>query len=141
MIVRKIWGREPTVWLALVAALVQAVSGFFFHLTDEQQGVLNAVAAAGLGLVVAAAVKGDYVLPAVLGMVKALFALGLAFGAHWAPDKQSLIMVLITAVFAAFVRQQVVAPVDGEGQRVTQAQAELLTKAPAVSPGGPVVVP
>jgi phosphatidylglycerophosphate synthase len=123
MIVRKIWGREPTVWLALIAALVQAISGFFFHLTDEQQGVLNAVAAA------------------VLGFVKALFALGLAFGAHWAPDKQSLVMVLITAVFAAFVRQQVVAPVDSEGNHVTQAQAALLTKAPAVSPGGPVVVP
>lgn len=141
MIVRKIWGREPTVWLALVAALVQAVSGFFFHLTDEQQGVLNAVAAAVLGLVVAFAVKGDYMLPALLGMVKALFALGLAFGAHWAPDKQSLIMVLITAAFAAFVRQQVVAPVDSSGAPVTQGQAQLLTKAPAVSPTGPVVAP
>lgn len=141
MIVRKIWGREPAVWLALVAALIQAVSGFFFHLTDEQQGVLNAVAAAVLGLVVAFAVKGDVVLPAVLGFIKAVFALGLAFGAHWAPDKQSLIMVLVTALFAAFVREKVVAPVDSSGKPVTQGQAQLLTKAPAVSPTGPVVAP
>lgn len=128
MTVRMIWGREPAVWLALFAAIVQGVSGFFFHLSDEQQGVLNAVAVAFFGLVAAFAVKGDYLLPGILGMVKAIFALGLAFGAHFAPDKQSLVMILITAAFAAFVRKSVVAPVDPNGAPVTQAQAQFLTQ-------------
>lgn len=128
MTVRMIWGREPAVWLALIAALIQGVSGFFYNLTDEQQGVLNAVAVAVLGLVTAFAVKGDYVLPAILGFVKAVFALGLAFGAHWSADKQSLVMVLITAAFAAFVRQSVVAPVDPTGVPVSQTRAQEITR-------------
>jgi hypothetical protein len=129
MTVKMIWGREPAVWLALFAALVQGVSGFFFHLTDDQQGVLNAVAVAFFGLVTAFAVKGDFLLPGILGMVKAIFALGLAFGAHWPADKQSLIMVLITAAFAVVVRKNVVAPVDATGAPVTQTQSRTLLSA------------
>lgn len=123
MTVVKIWGREPAVWLALVAAIVQGVSGFFFHLTDEQQGVVNALAVALLGFVTAAAVKGDAWLPAISGLVKAVLALGVAFGAHWAPDKQSLVMILVTAVFAAFVRTQVTAPVNAAGGEVRNMRA------------------
>lgn len=141
MTVRMIWGREPAVWLALFAALVQGISGFFFHLTDDQQGVLNAAAVAFFGLVTAFAVKGDYLLPGILGMIKAVFALGLAFGAHFAPDKQSLVMILVTAAFTTIVRKNVVAPIDPSGRPVTQGQALLLTKAPAISPTGPVVAP
>ena len=123
MTVVKIWGREPAVILAFVAALIQGVSGFFFHLTDDQQGVLNAVAVAVLGLVTAAAVKGDAWLPAISGGIKAIMALGLAFGAHWSADKQSLVMVLVTAAFAAFVRTQVVAPVTAAGGTVSNMRA------------------
>lgn len=141
MTVRTIWGREPAVWLALFAALVQGVSGFFFHLADEQQGVLNAAAVAFFGLVTAVAVKGDYLLPGILGMIKALFALGLAFGAHFAPDKQSLVMILVTAVFTTIVRKNVVAPISASGATVSQSQAMMLTRAPAVAPTGPIVAP
>jgi hypothetical protein len=123
MTVVKIWGREPAVILAFVAALIQGVSGFFFHLTADQQGVLNAVAVAVLGFVTAAAVKGDAWLPAISGLIKAVGALGLAFGAHWSADKQSLVMVLVTAAFAAFVRTQVVAPVTAAGGTVSNMRA------------------
>jgi hypothetical protein len=123
MTVVKIWGREPAVILAFVAALIQGVSGFFFHLTADQQGVLNAVAVAVLGFVTAAAVKGDAWLPAISGLIKAVGALGLAFGAHWSADKQSLVMVLVTAAFAAFVRTQVTAPVNAAGGTVSNMRA------------------
>jgi hypothetical protein len=123
MTVVKIWGREPAVILAFVAALIQGVSGFFFHLTVDQQGVLNAVAVAVLGLVTAAAVKGDAWLPAISGLIKAVLALGVAFGAHWPADKQSLVMVLVTAAFAAFVRTQVTAPVNAAGGTVSNMRA------------------
>jgi hypothetical protein len=116
MTVRTIWGREPAVLLALFAALVQGISGFFFHLTDDQQGVLNAVAVAVIGLVTALAVKGDALLPGILGFVKAVLALGLAFGLHMTSANQSVIMVLVTAIVAAFVRTQVTAPVSVAGQ-------------------------
>jgi hypothetical protein len=116
-----IFGREPAVWLALIAALVQGVSGFFFELTDTQQGVINAVAIALAGFITAWAVKGDALLPALLGIVQAVLALGVAFGAHWSPDKQSLVLILVSAAFTAFVRQQVVAPVNAAGQSVRAA--------------------
>lgn len=118
MNVRMIWGREPATWLALFAAIVQGVSGFFFHLTDNQQGVLNAVAVAFFGLVTAIAVKGDYLLPGILGFVKAMLALGLAFGLHMTSANQSVIMILAGAIVTAFVRTQVVAPVSPAGQPV-----------------------
>jgi heme/copper-type cytochrome/quinol oxidase subunit 4 len=112
---RLVWGREPAVWLALFAAAVQAISGFFYNLSDEQQGVLNALAVAFSGLLTALAVKGDYVLPAVLGFIQAALALGLAFGLHWDSAQQSTFMVLATAVVASFVRTQVAAPVAPAG--------------------------
>jgi hypothetical protein len=111
MTVRTIWGREPAVLLALVAALVQGISGFFFTLTADQQGVINGAAAAFLGLVTAVAVKGDYLVPGILGFVQAVLSLGLAFGLHLLPAQQSVIMTLTGALVAVFVRTQVVAPV------------------------------
>jgi hypothetical protein len=117
MTVRTIWGREPAVWLALFAALVQGVSGFFFNLTDDQQGVLNAVAVAFFGLVTALAVKGDALLPGLMGFIKAVLALGLAFGLHLDAAHQSVIMVIAGAIVTAFVvRPNVTAPVTMNGQ-------------------------
>jgi hypothetical protein len=116
----RILGREPTVWLALFAALVQGVSGFFGHLSDDQQAVLNACAVALFGLLTALAVRGDYLLPAILGFVKAVLAVGLGFGLHLDAAQQSTLMIVVTAVGAVAVRDRVIAPVP---PRVVRVQA------------------
>ena len=108
----KIFGREPALVLAFVAALIQMVSSFVFPLSVDQQGVLNALTVAIIGVVTALAVRGDQAAPAILGFIKAALAVGLAFGFHLAPEAQSTIMVFAAAVVAMFVRTQVIAPVQ-----------------------------
>lgn len=103
-------GREPAFWLGAVAAAIQLVSAFFFHLTQDQQAVLNGVAAGVLGLIVAAIVD-DGIVAAIVSLFQAALACALGFGLHWTPDQQSTFMAFITAVAAGFVRSQVSAPV------------------------------
>lgn len=106
----KIFGREPALILAFIAAAVQLVSSFVFPLTDGQQGAVNAIAIGVAGLVTAIAVKSDQLAPAILGVVQAALALGLAFGWDLAPEQQSVVMAFAAAGVAMFVRTQVVAP-------------------------------
>lgn len=107
----KILGREPVLWLALVAALIQLVSSFVFELSNEQQGVLNALAVAVIGVLTAFAVAKDKVAPALLGLVQAALAVGLAFGWELGAQDQSTIMAFATAVIGMFLRTQVTARV------------------------------
>lgn len=107
----KIFGREPAMILGLVAAAIQLLSATILPLSVEQQGVLNAVAVAVMGLVTAVAVSSDKAAPAVLGLVQAVLACALAFGLVLSPETQGAIMAFTSAVVAMFVRTQVVAPV------------------------------
>lgn len=107
----KLFGREPALILGLVAAAIQLFSAVILPLTVEQQGVLNAVAVAVMGLVTAVAVRSDKAAPAVLGVVQAVLACALAFGLVLSPDTQGAIMAFTSAVVAMFVRTQVSAPV------------------------------
>lgn len=103
--------REPALWLALISASISMVSAFFFELTIEQQGVLNAGAAAVAGLITAVMVKSDQLVPAILGAVSAVLAIGLAFGLRLDQADQATIMAFATAAVHMFVRTQVLAPV------------------------------
>lgn len=103
--------REPALILGFIAAAVQLVSAFVLPLTDAQQGVLNALAIAVAGLLTAVAVRSDQLAPAVLGVVQAALALGLAFGWSLSPENQSVIMAFVAALVSMFVRTQVAAPV------------------------------
>lgn len=107
----KIFGREPAMILGLIAAAIQLLSATLLPLTVEQQGVLNAVAVAVIGLVTAAAVSAERAAPAVLGLVQAVLACALAFGLAVSPETQGAVMAFVTALVSAFVRTQVVAPV------------------------------
>jgi hypothetical protein len=107
----KLFGREPALLLGLVAAAIQLFSATVLNLTVEQQGVLNAVAVAIIGVVTAVAVRSDKAAPAVLGLVQAVLACALAFGLAIAPETQGAVMAFVTALVSAFVRTQVVAPV------------------------------
>ena len=110
----KILGREPAQFLGLVAALVALVSSTVLPLSVEQQGVLNAVAVAVIGLVTAAAVSAEKAAAALSGLVQAVLACALAFGAQLSPELQGSIMAFVSAGVAFWLRTQVVAPVPAE---------------------------
>lgn len=107
----KIFGREPALWLGLIAAVIQVVSATVFELSDTQQAVLNAVAVAVIGFATALAVSQEKIVPALIGLLQAAFAVALAFGWDVPASTQGAIMALVTGAAAMFVRTQVVAPV------------------------------
>lgn len=108
-------GREPAVlWMALVTPLIQLVSALVFPLTDEQQGVLNGLAALVLGAIVAAQVSVDRLLPLLAGLAQAVMSVGLAFGLELAPETQSAILALVAGAVGLFVRTQVVPKVSAQ---------------------------
>lgn len=117
MRVTQLFGREPALWLALVAVIVKFVSAFWLHTSVDQQAVVNAAAAAAVGLLVAWSVH-DGVGAAVLGFVQAVVALFVGFGLHWSADQQVLVLALATAVVAMFTRTQVIAKVSASAQPV-----------------------
>jgi hypothetical protein len=110
-----ILGREPAVFWAAVAAILQALS-LLLPLSVEQQGLVNAALVAAAGLVTAWYVSVDAALPLLTGVVKAVLAVLLGFGLHVSDTAQVTIMTLVTAVAAFWVRTQVRAPITAEGR-------------------------
>jgi hypothetical protein len=113
----KIMGREPAVFFALVAGVLLAFIQIL-NVTDPLAGALNAVVLATAGVGTAALVDTDKVLPALVGLVQATFAVFLAYGSPVAEHTQAGILALIAAAAAFFVRQNVDAPLDGLGVSV-----------------------
>jgi len=106
----KIFGREPAVILALVAALVKLGAAFGLDVSTDQQALINAVAAAAVGVAVAVMVH-DGASAALLGLIQAAVALAVGFGLHWSADQQAVVMTAAAAVLAMWTRTQVTAPV------------------------------
>lgn len=113
----KIFGREPSAILGLVAVAVQFVSAFVVDVSQDTQTAINVVAAAAVGLIVAYMV-GDGLLAALTGFAQAGLALGMNLGLNWSADKQAAYMAGIT-ILAQFwlVRSQVTAPVPAAAVR------------------------
>lgn len=109
--------REPALWGALIRAVVLLVSTMLLNLTTDQQGWVNAVSAALVGVVVAIAVKSDKLVPAILGLVEAILAGAVAWGWNLPPDRQLLIMGVVAAIVGIWTRDRVLAPVDEIGNR------------------------
>lgn len=107
----KWFGRDPVWYTNLFAVLVMALSSFVLKLSDVQQGALNAVALALAGIIIAVQLRSEGQLAMAVQLVKALIALGLAFGLSLTPDQQFVIVSLVTAVGSGFLRTQVTAPV------------------------------
>jgi len=107
--------RDPALWMTLFATAVRLFAAFVLHLTDDQQAVLNAAATAIASLVVAVWVRREGQVPAILGVAQALLALVIVFGVQVSAENQAVIMSFVGTVAAAFVRTQVVAPVDAVG--------------------------
>jgi hypothetical protein len=111
----KIFGRDPVLWLALVAGIVQFISAFAFPISVSAQGVIAAFSVAIVGVIQAVVVRDGSTVPAVTGLFKAGIALGLAFGLKLAPEQQAEIMFMVQAVLSLLMRSQVTAPVNSSG--------------------------
>lgn len=104
----KIFGREPAALLALVAVIVKLVAAFGVQLSSDQQSIVNAAAAAAVGLAVAF-VAHDALAAPLYGFAQAAFALAVGFGLHWSADQQAVVLSLVQVAIAMFVRTQVTA--------------------------------
>lgn len=105
----KIFGREITVWLALVAGIFQVVTGYGFDVDGKLQGIITAVVV--FVFAVAVAVKaGDGIIALASGVVVAAGSLFTAFGLDWAATHQANVLSLITVLGSFWVRSKVVAP-------------------------------
>ena len=108
----RIFGREPALWLGLLAAALKLATAFGLDVSVDQQSVINAAAAALVGVAVAVLTR-DGIPAAILGAAQALLALGLGFGLHVSADQQAVIMSFVAVTISMFVRTQVTAPVPG----------------------------
>lgn len=102
--------REPAWWAAVLSALFMTISAFFLHLSPEAQGAVSALILAILGFVVALMTHDGWA-AAALGLIKAIISVALAFGLHWSADQQAVVMSLLAAISAGYVRTQATAPV------------------------------
>ncbi len=112
----KFFGREPALILSLIATAIRLFSAFFINLTTEQQAWLNALATAGMGLLIALVVHQG-IPAAILGFIQAILALGVGLGLHISAETQAVIMSFVGSLVAMFIRTQVVAPVPPEPAR------------------------
>jgi hypothetical protein len=119
----KILGREPAVFWALVAGVLLALLQLI-PMPTEVNGALNAAVLAAAGLVTAAMVATEKVLPALVGLIQATFAVFLAFGTPVAETTQTGILALVAAVASFFVRGSVAAKVDAWGGNTIQGAYE-----------------
>jgi hypothetical protein len=101
--------------VTLAATIVRLLAAFVVNLSADQQTWLNAGAAAVGGLIVAVWVKRDGQVAALTGLASALLAIAVGFGAHISAEGQAAIMSFVGTAAAAYIRTQVVAPVNPEG--------------------------
>lgn len=109
--------RDPALYLFLVATAVRLFSAFILDVSTDTQALVNALATAIAGIVIAVVVRRDGQVPAILGGVQALLALAVGLGLDVSAENQALIMSFVGGLAAAFIRTQVVAPLSAAGDR------------------------
>lgn len=114
----RILGREPAAFIGLIAVVVQLAVAWGIDLTEIQQAGINAVATLAVGLIVAASVARDNLIPAAAGLLVAVLQLGVSFGWELSAEQIATAGAALTAVMAFWLRTQVVAPVAADGSRV-----------------------
>lgn len=105
----RLFSREPAMWLGLVAISVKLLAAFGLDVSTDQQAVINAVAAALVGLILAV-VAHDAIGAAVLGFAQAVLALAVGFGLGWSSEQQAVVLAAAAAVVAMWDRTQITAP-------------------------------
>lgn len=107
---RAMFGREPAAVVEMFVAMALGVV-VILHPSDVVTAAANAAVVAVGGLVTAALVKSEGTLAALVGAIKAVFALLVVLGMHLDPTLETGIVMIVSALATAFVRQNVVAPV------------------------------
>jgi hypothetical protein len=87
---------------------VKLGAAFGLHTTTDQQALINALAAAIMGLTVAVLAHDALAAP-ILGALQAAMALAVGLGLHWSADRQAVVMAAATAIIGMFVRTQITA--------------------------------
>lgn len=106
----KLFGREPAAILALVAVVVKLAAAFGLDVNAETQAWINGLAAALMGVLVAAFTK-DGLGAALISLAQAALALAVGLGLEWSADQQAVAMTLVTIAVGMWDRTQVTAPV------------------------------
>lgn len=114
----KIFGRDPVLWTGAIAAAVQFISAFLLPISVEAQGAIGAASVALFGFIGAAMLHDGTWAAALIAVLKAFIAVGLAFGLAWSPEQQALAMFLVQSVLSLIVREQVQAPVTATGEHI-----------------------
>lgn len=113
----KIFGREPAIYIGAIEAIIALLVTFNFSgLSNAQAGVIVALVVAIGGLVTAFATK-DALLAAITGVVKAALIVGVAYGLHISQEQMGLVLGIVAALGAAYVRTQtapVATPISAE---------------------------
>lgn len=106
----KILGREPAALLAFIAILVKLFSAFVIEVSADQQAAVNTIAAAVVGVLIAAFAH-DSLGASLLSFAQAAIAAAVGFGLDWSADRQALVLSAVAAVIGMWTRTQVIAPV------------------------------
>lgn len=107
----KWFGREPIYILGFIAAALQALSAFGVDISDNTQTLINAVAAAAVGLIAAIVLKTGALAAMIVQFAQAAMALCVGLGLDWSADHQSKVMAAIAALVTLWLRERVTAPV------------------------------
>lgn len=107
---RTIFGREPAVFFEMLVAVALGVL-LTLQLDPTVLGYANAAAVAAGGFLTAVFVSADKALPALVGLIKAVFALVLGLGVVLPVNLETGIIAIVSALGAFYIRSQVDAPV------------------------------
>lgn len=107
MRIKTIFGREPALWLALMAAALNLIVAFgVVGLTSVQAGLIVAAVNA-VGMAVAALLVRPIAPAAVTGAVTAIGALVAGFGFEVPPEQLAAVSALVLPLLALVARGQV----------------------------------
>ena len=107
----KIFGREPALWIATIAALLSiAVTFNVPGLSLNQSAAIVGVLTAGAGVVTAIKTR-PVAVPLFTGFVGAVVILAAAYGFHVSPESVGAIQAAVTAVLILIARGHIT-PVD-----------------------------
>jgi hypothetical protein len=110
----KIFGRELTVWLAMIASVFQVVTSYGLDVSGRAQGIATAIVVFAFAVVTAVAAH-DGIIALATGVITALFSLFAAFGLDMSAQQQGFWVNAVTMVLAMFVvRPAVTSPVGPE---------------------------
>lgn len=108
----RFFGREPALILGFIAALVQSLAAFGWHVSPGVQTAVNAVAAAVVAVISAIVLKSGALAASLMQLATAAMALVVGLGLDWNTERQGWVMALVAAGIALFTRTQVQAPVS-----------------------------